>query len=1204
MVKRRTLLLSLLSLFVLKISLASVSLTNLQTNYQTEPLGIDLEKPRFSWQMKADEDQKGLSQTAYQIIVKDEEGQEVWNSETVVSGVSLGIAYAGKALEATTRYEWTVTVWTNDENQVSQSSWFETGLMNANPDLSAWDGATWIGGGDKDMVLQSHYLSVYKIQYQVQLEKKSTKAAFIFGANDQRLMEPHLNLNKMRVGEDESYVSLELDISEVNNDGLAKLHVYRVGYAPDDKADIPFKSFDIPKEVINQTNQYEAHQIYISAVFGLVEIFIKGMEDENNLTIKERAGFGNRGLNLNPFGVGNDFICFPMLADIGFQIKKGQQARFSDLQIRHYRQPSNILFSENLSEEYQGVFQNDLEKKRFSIKQNSYRLNGKKSDLTIISNPSQNAAPMLRTVFSSENKTIKKARIYATARGIYELYLNGQRVGNDYFNPGLTQYNKTHLYQTYDVTDLLQSGENAWGAWMSEGWWSGNITFRGENWNFFGDRQSLLAKLVITYDDGTEKTITTTPEEWQLFTDGPIRYGSFFQGEVYDANKESAINGWATSGYNPVNWKNAVAVPLEGNGVIGAYRNFMGQPRSLNYENQQFIGQIGENVSVVKTLTAQEVIEVRPGVFVYDMGQNMVGVPSVSIQNGQKGQGVRMRFAEMRYPDLEEYKENTGMVMMENIRAALTQDLHTLKGGDEVIEPRFTFHGYRFIEISGIEKALPLEAVKGKVLSSVKELASNYETSNSLVNRLWKNITWSLRGNFLSIPTDTPARNERMGWNGDINVFSQAATWLANVNQFLKRHLMAMRDMQAEDGRFSDVAPVGNGFGGTLWGSAGIVVPWEMYQQYGDTDMLTEHYDAMKDYVNFLAGKQNENGILIEGPLGDWLSPENSKNDNTLLWTAYQIYDLEIMGQVAKVLGKEEDAATFKKQYDERKAFFNSTYVNSEGKTVHSGAVAPGFGPPPKNPPKKGDLLDTQASYAIPLAFRVFNEENHAKAVNHLNEAINRKNTDDLGVERPEYSLMTGFIGTASIGKALSANRNDEVAYRLVQNESYPSWLYPVKNGATTIWERLNSYTIDNGFGGNNSMNSFNHYSFGAIAAWMYNYSLGIQRDPEHPGFKHFILSPTPDPTGQMTFAKGHYDSMYGRIVSEWSQEENGTRYIISVPPNTTATLYLIGKDIETVMVNDQVISEVKGVQFKERNLDRLEIELESGEYKFFVKRT
>ena len=615
---------------------------------------------------------------------------------------------------------------------------------------------------------------------------------------------------------------------------------------------------------------------------------------------------------------------------------------------------------------------------------------------------------------------------------------------------------------------------------------------------------------------------------------------------------------------------------------------------------------MGDNATIVKTLTAIGVEEVRPKVFVYDMGQNMVGIPQISIKNGKKGQAITMRFAEVKYPNLPDYKGNEGMVMMENIRAALAQDIYILKGGDEMIQPRFTFHGYRYMEVTGIDAAIPLSIVKALVISSVKELASNYETSNPLVNKLWENITWSLRSNFLSIPTDCPNRNERMGWSGDISVFSRSATYLTDANLFLRRHLLGMRDIQPENGRFTDVAPVGGGFGGTLWGSAGITVAWETYRQYGDKQLLVEHFDAMKRYIQFLETKiEPKTGILNEGPLGDWLSPEGNKNDNTLFWMAYFAYDLDIVSQMATALGKNDDATAFKNKSAEIKKAFNDIYIDkTTHRTVKSGIKTGFMGAPNESDARsktdKGQLMDTQASYAIPLALGTFNEENKPFAIKYLNEAIERKNKDDGGVERPEYSLMTGFIGTASISQALSDNGNDAVAYRLLENKQYPSWLYSVVNGATSIWERLNSYTVENGFGGNNSMNSFNHYSFGAVAAWMYNYSLGIQRHPTKTGFQEFILKPTPDPNKAITSAKGYIHSMYGTIKSEWHTEGGKLIYKTTVPPNSTATLYLPSENVNQIMESGKPITSWKGVSEEK---DRIVIPLVSGLYSFEVKK-
>lgn len=1156
--------------------LNAAEIVNLQTEYTRTPLGIDIMYPRFSWQMVSEK--RGDYQRAYQVTVTDESGKKVWDSGKVADRKSLNINYAGSPLQPATRYNWQVKVWDGKNKAGTATSWFETGLMNSGPQLTAWSGAQWIGTGAEDRVLYAPYLPMFRISFSVQLDEvsKSTKAGFVYGANDPRLADKNKNQYQLENLTDSSYFLIQLDLSSLRAGKDAQLHVYRAGYHPEDRKDRPYKSYSIPETLLNEANQYKVHTLHLSSSLGYTRIYLNGMEKENQLAE----------VNLNPLGQGGDFIAFPVVAQVGFSVPKGQKASFSQVEIRDYRNPSNVLFSEQLTDNsYRGIFSGAGDE--LTVLNSSYCVDGEKSDVFIVASPSRNAMPMLRTTFSASSANVSKARLYVTARGIYEIYMNGKRIGEDYFNPGLTQYPRTHLYQTYDVTECIQPGKNAIGAMLGEGWWSGAATFMGELWNFFGDRQSLLAKLVITYSDGKEEVIVTNPQGWTCFNNGPLVYGSFFQGEVYDATKESLIKGWSTASYDDSAWKKASEVSLEGHINHDRDNLSFNMPLVDDYSRMSLTGQFGETVRKIKELTALSVEEVRPGVFVYDMGQNMVGIPKISLSGMEAGKEVVLRFAEVKYPDLSKYGSLTGMIMLENIRAAMAQDIYITQGGDEVINPRFTSHGYRFVEITGIRNALPLEAVKGEVISSVHELASSYETSNPAVNKLWENITWSTFGNFVSIPTDCPQRNERLGWSGDISVFSRTATYLANTAQFLRRHMRAMRDVQREDGRFPDVAPLGGGFGGILWGSAGITVAWESYLQYEDKALLEEHYDAMKEYIGFLKKYIHpETGIFSEGKpsdwgyLGDWLGPEDGKNDKSLLWEAYFIYDLELMQKIALIVGKEEDAKEFGRLCDQKKEFFAKTYLDPQtGKTIWSGFI----------PSRKGNLVDTQTSYVLPLAFDIVSGETREKVLNHLIASILREGKTD----HPPYSLLTGFIGTAWINKVLSDCDRSDIAYRLFQQTTYPSWLYSVEQGATTIWERLNSYTHTDGFGSNNRMNSFNHYSFGAIGAWMYNYSLGIERDEESPGFQHFLLHPEPDPTGKMTRAKGHYDSMYGRIESSWEIKGTTCNYQFAVPANSSATLYLRASSTGSITEGGKPLASVKGVEYAG---------IEKGKYVFILQ--
>ena len=1169
---------------------SKLELTNLTTEYTVTPLGIDVLQPRFSWQMQTHFEMRGTSQNAYRIEVKDASGNTVWNTGVVNSNTALAIPYEGTDIQPTTRYNWTVTVWDQENKEYKASSWFETGLMNT--DQNAWDGAQWIGGNNDDLVFFSGYELIFNAAFDVAISEGSSKAAFVYGSNDIRLMDKYKNIYQLENKENESYIKLELDISELETsaNGMARLNVYRAGYAPNDNPQKPVKTFNIKKSIINSNNKNDKHQISFTSEFGQItlsvdnnpDFFIKEASDEPRGNMPAFMQ-GNRGafVNLNPVGSGGDYLPFGMVCEMGFAMEPGQKANFSDVEILNNRKPNNTLFKENLSGKYNGIFANKIQ-----VLNGSYLADGGENGLFVVADPSRNSTPVLRKEFNLDKK-IESARLYVTARGIYEVQINGEKVGQDFYNPGQTQYNKSHFYQTYDVSDMLKRGENAMGAMMSEGWWSGLLSF-GSVWNHFGDRQSLLAKLLVKYSDGTQKVIVSD-DSWKYFNNGPIVYSSLDLGEIYDARKEAGISGWNRPGFDDTEWENASVVPLEETTFPGEEREFTGTVSRFDFDDMKLIGQIGNNAKVFKTLTAQSMKEVRPGVFVYDMGQNFVGVPRISITNGSAGDSMILRYAEILYPDLPESGNNVGMIMTENYRAALCQDIYIMKDGQQVFQPKFTSRGYQYIEITGIDAPLPRDAVQGIAISSVMNLTADYKTSNPRVNHLWSNLCWSNIDNFLTLPTDCPQRNERMGWSGDISVFSRTATYVSNSDQFLRRHMFAMRDVQKENGKFTDIAPIGGGFGGVLWGSAGITVPWEAYQQYNDLALLKEHYNAMVAYIDYLQTTINpETGITSDGQLGDWLGPQNNMLGTPYLTTAYHVYDLWIMKNVAKILGKEADADRFEEMYNERKTFFNKTFINEEGKT--QGLTGGGGFGVPRGQKAAFKSADTQTSYAVGLALGVFNEDIVPQMAKNLAATIERQNKDDEGVLCPEYSLMTGFIGTAWVSKALSDYGYDAQAYKQLQNDRYPSWLYSIDQGATTIWERLNGYTVENGFGGNNSMNSFNHYSFGAVGQWMIAYSLGIQRD--EPGFQKFILQPTPDPTGEMTWAEGHYDSMYGQIYSRWEVKDGELVYEVTVPGNTSATLYLPSKSEKDIIDSD-------GCELIKYENGRAVFRLSSGNYIF-----
>ncbi|MCC2606541.1 alpha-L-rhamnosidase [Planctobacterium marinum] len=1159
------------------------SLHRLQVEYRQTPLGIDVTQPRFSWQMANARGIRGQYQQAYRILVKNSNDEVAWDSGRVFSSDSLHIVYQGWPLQACTTYNWAVTVWDQNADTLEAESWFETGLMNS--DISAWEGAKWIGGDDSDLCLYADYLPLYNLSADLHIDPGSTRASILLAANDPRLCHKDKNIYQLHNGVNQSYFRVELDVGEISRrGGFAHLRFYRAGYSADDVPDKPLFDYVVKPSVINHHNQHQFHHLLIHNAYGTLTVQLNNQADFFLNTVVQppadprfpplRPLLQGARAPLNPAGNDHRVITYGMLNHIGFLVEPGQQAQVKNLAINNVHAPRNTLFREHPTP-HQSIFSDQIVTGSFVIENGHYALTGGVDGLCILANPSRNSMPMLRREFALKAQTITKARLYVTARGIYEFFINGQRISNDYYNPGLTQYNRTHLYQSYDVTDLLRAGSNAMGAQLAEGWWSGMLGF-GNTWHGFGDRQSLLVKLVVEYQDGSRDVQVSDDQHWQFFNQGPVVYGSLIQGEVYDANKAHSVAGWSEPGFNTSRWTRAHEVPLTGTVTQGTHPNLRKKPQHLDFTQQALIGQIGEPAREFKVISAREVRQVRPGVFVYDLGQNIVGVPRIDFNQGQAGQVVTLRYAEMCYPDRPESGANAGMILTENYRAALSQDIYIMKAGKQCYQPRFTFHGFQYIEITGIETALPLTAVQGVVISSIAELTAGYQSSDTGLNKLWSNIVWSNIDNFLSVPTDCPQRNERMGWSGDISVFSRTASYISDCSQFLRRHLISMRDTQSDNGRYADIAPIDGGFGGLLWGCAGIVLPWEIYWQFNDIGILAENYTAMLNYLNYLDTTLDPaTGLSRDQELGDWLGPQNQQLGAAFPATAYHVYALGIVAKTAALLGHEEDAASLKGRYHKRKAFLNTLLA---------------------------DTADTQSFYAIGLALGVFEDQDTARFAARLNNCVTRQASDDNGIVRPEYSLMTGFIGTAWIGDALSAHGYGDTAYRLFLNDQYPSLLYSVRQGASTIWERLNGYTTEHGFAGNNSMNSFNHYSFGAVGQWLMSHSAGIQRAT--PGFKTFALRPEIDGNGQISAVDAWYQSPYGKITSHWWIEDNALHYKTKVPANTTATLHLPVTDIKTITESGTVLQDSAGISAIQHCNGFISMQLQSGEYHFNCQHT
>lgn len=1081
----------------------SFSVTNIKTEYLVNPIGLDCPKPRFSWQMKSED--RGMVQHSYRITVTSDDGIIMWDSGMQEKGRSDSVFYDGEDLKPCTRYIVRVYVLSGNGEEQEAESYFETGFMDET--MGPWEDVKWIGSSDCGLAALAKGVFSIKSTFTV---IKGTNAGIVFGANDPRLTDKYKNIYLI---EGRNYIAYTIDISTIP----AKLKIYRVGYSPEDKEDVPFfikEIYDLqnPEDIIiTEENKRDEHTLYVEVLGNQAKAYIdEKLVDE--VIFEPPFAPGTQlhvGRQLNPIG-NNDVITFPLLNEIGFY-GADSKAVYKNLVVSNIREPKAELF--RADKEHKGSF----------------------SSLTVHNeivtvDPSSGSIPLLHREIDLEgNNRIKKARLYATAHGIYECRINNIPISEDWFQPGASQYDKHLYYQTYDITELLKlnDGSAAIDFTLASGWWSDSQTFSVPNHNYFGDRPALLAKIVIEYEDGTVQTVATD-DKWQCSMDGPIRYASFFHGQHIDARRK------------PESWEKAVeikAVPVKDE-MDGFHR----WP-TVNLTEPKFIGQIDRPVMAVNELTAVSRTEIRPGIFLYDMGQNMVGVPKIMFHE-KAGKHITIRFCETCYPKLPEYGELHGLPLMENLRDASCTDIYVCAGNEEgeLFAPRLTFHGYRYVEITCVENPPEVSEVKGVVLTSAAEITGSFKCSDDMVNRFWENVLWSQRGNFLSIPTDCPQRNERMGWMGDAQVFAQTALYQADVRTLYYRYLQAVRDVQADNGRFADIAPIGGGFGGIIWGSAGIIIPYEIYRQLGDIALLQEMYPAMKKYINYLEAGYAE-GVLAEGVgnLGDWLAADMS-TDNNLVWSAYFAYDIKLMSEISETLGIAGEAERYKALFEKTKLDWNERFVNSEGITLTV----------------DGKINDTQCSYAVPLYFGIASEENRFKMAERLDSK-----TKELG-----YTLTTGFVGTAPINQVLSAYGYNESAYKLMMQTEYPSWLYSVTQGATTIWERWNSFTLENGFSGNNSMNSFNHYSLGAVSAWLYRWVLGIQ--PGDKGFQNFILRPA---ITVMENASGHYDSPYGAIESSWVRNEDYVNWKVRIPPNTSAKVYLQG---ERVMLDGVYVKDIQ----------------------------
>ena len=748
----------------------------------------------------------------------------------------------------------------------------------------------------------------------------------------------------------------------------------------------------------------------------------------------------------------------------------------------------------------------------------------------------------LRKGFELSND-VASARLYITAKGVFDVAINGEDVSEDVMPPGWTPYNKRIETITYDVTDLIESGQNTIGVELAPGWHSGRLGWKKSYWNNT-DSPKILCQLELTLKDGS-KEIIISDDSWKGTTNGPIHFSEIYDGEIYNANLE--MPKWTTNNFEGKNWRNVEVSNIDNNVKLEPKRH-----------------------STVKgkiKLNPQEITK-KENTVIFDLKQNMVGVPLVQVPM-KKGDTLKIRFAEMLSPD--------GTFYTKNYRSAHSTDYY-IASSDGVITymPKFTFHGFRYVELSGFDtsKEPSKNWVTGIVQYSDFEQNGTFTSSHDKLNQLQSNIVWGLRGNFFDIPTDCPQRDERMGWTGDAQVFGPTSMFNADVYKFWASWLQSVRESQYDNGGIPFVVPdvLNNDQVSSGWGDVCVIIPWKIYYRTGDVKVLEENFDTMKKWVAHHEATTKDY-ISSMNSFADWLQPHPANGDtkgdtsHSLIGTAFFAHTAKLTAQTAEVLGKTEEQAKYEALYKTVAKAFDNEFFDENGKL-------------------KG-VTETQTSYLLALAFDLLpeNKQNNAKAnlLRRLKDADNH--------------LRTGFLGTPLLSQVLDEMGEIDLMYKLLFNETYPSWFYSINQGATTIWERWNSYSKTDGFNPQR-MNSLNHYAYGAIGEWMYERVGGIA--PLEAGYKKIRIAPIPG--GPLTWASAALNTPYGKVSSSWKIENSIFYLDVTIPPNTSAEIEIPAKASKELLVNDISLKANESLKQIENSSGNYALLVQPGTYRFQIK--
>lgn len=787
-------------------------------------------------------------------------------------------------------------------------------------------------------------------------------------------------------------------------------------------------------------------------------------------------------------------------------------------------------------------------------------------------------APYLRKEVTIRSG-VRKARLYVTALGLYEFSINGKKAGDAFLTPGWTDYDKRVYYQTYDVTADLKTGKNALASQLSYGWYAGYLGYSLLVQNpvvraFYGKVPVLKAQLEVEYANGQKETFVTD-NTWKA-SQGALLESDLLNGETYDARLEQ--KGWNTAGFDATHWENAQVFPDKAERKIQVYP--------------------GPPVKVTQTLKVVSRNDRGNGTYIFDMGQNYAGIVRLHVK-GRAGDTIRLRFGEKLYPD--------GRLMTENLRMARATDTYILKGdpAGETWEPKFTFHGFQYVEVEGLRNAPAQETLTGLVIGSDTPKTGSFETDNAMINQLYSNIDWTQRANYVDIPTDCPQRDERIGWTGDAQVYVKSATFNRDVASFFTKWVVDLNDGQYESGAYPLYAPRPNlrrtDTFSPGWMEAGVICPYQIYRSYGDTRMIRNGWPDMVQFMDFLDTRSKGTYIFKEnafadidpkGGFGDWLS-FGKKTPPDMLASFYYAYCADLMAEMAGAIGNAKDQQRFADTGKKVREAIQGHYVDQEGR-FKCDAQAYGNGAGYVDG-ALGFTGHTQTAYANAIYMNIIQAADRSKAGAYLT-ALLKENGDKLG---------TGFLGAKPLLPALSATGHSDLAYKLFLSKEFPSWGFEVENGSTTIWERWDSFTKEDGFKYNAAMNSFSHYAFGAVCEWMFGNAAGIVMTK--PGFETFDIRPEIAPDGMgsngINHLKASVRTINGSIVSEWSKAKDKLTMKVSVPVNTLAHIYVPAGADAQVMVNGKRLSSSALVKTVGQENSRVIVEAGSGDYEFIVNK-